>query len=268
MVTNFLVWGLLITANVYGAQTTEVKGPLFSYYPTAKNEKISYLGDGCYTTLTQKDQKVFTGPLEYPLIVLSSKYKTMVALKHRGASVSSLADNARTFFGDNLQYINILIYAHVFAFDKQKYEGRTQQEELAFIEQELVKGLQFDAHPQNVKTHIFSDDHLYQHYPVAAEFVVIKQTDEGPDLFHICPITKRLFDTTFDSCSNIPEQIGLLKEKLVQERAYRNPYYKTLEKLGIVRETEEQYGAYSFVKVETIHDSCKSLFPTSQFCYY
>jgi hypothetical protein len=251
MVINFFLWGLLIATSIYGAQETEVKNTLFSYYSnTCKNEKIPYLGDGCCTTLTQKDQKVFTGSLEHPLIVLSSKYKTLIALKNRGASIQSLIDNACTFFGDNLQYINVRVYAHVLEHDKHKHENRTQEQEIDFIEKQLIQGLQLAAQPDNIKKYIFDDDHLYKKFPAAPLFMIIKQTDDGPRLFHICPITEQLFDTTFDSHPNVEEQMELLKEKLVQDRIYKNPYYKALgDKYGVVRESEEQYGAYSFVKV-------------------
>lgn len=248
MIINLLVWGLLITMSVYGAQ--DVKSPLFSYYPdTGKNEKIPYLGDGCYTTLTQRGQKVFTGPLEHPLIVLSSKGKSLVALKNRGAGIQSLVDGARTFFGTELKHIKVLLCAHVLMYDRHTHEGRTQQEEIDFIKNKLIQGLEIAAQPDNIKKHIFDDDHLYKQFPAAAAFAIVEQTDDGPWIFHICPIIERLFDTNFDAHSKVEEQMELLKEKLVQDRIYNNPYYKALEeKYGVVRESEEQYGVYSFVK--------------------
>lgn len=260
MLGYILVCGLVVL-NINCADPVPTQKSPFSYYPE-KDKEISYLGDGCVTVLTMPDQKVVVGPsLEYPIIMLRNSYKTLVAFKNPGASMRSLLDVAQKWFGaDNLPNTRGFVYAHACDYETQDekgmsvrtyHEGRTQHEELAFIEKELIRGLRLNANADEIKTHIFDDKsmHYDPRFPTAPVFLVVKHTHQGSHVFHVCPIVERLFDIPLMDNSNynsVEDKVELLKEKLSQLRDSQNPYYKTVE---YNPNGGEPYGSRSFVLV-------------------
>jgi len=258
---GYLVCVLVVASSLYGAQ--ETTSP-FSYY-IGSDKKIPYLGDGCYTILTEKGQKVLTGPhLTNPLITLWNKDKTLVACKNKGSRIESLRNAHRFFIASNRAHIKAFLYTHAFDYDdntdehgvplRKLHEGRAQDEEMVHIEKQLTQSLQLVAHTDHAEiAHInsYTVNAQMRHHTEPATaltaplFVVVEHTSTGPRLFNVCPIAARLFDIPaldHPYFQTDEHKIELLKEKLLHLRCHDNPYYKALK-------DHESYGSSDFVEV-------------------
>lgn len=256
MIHAFFIIGLMVL-DLRGADEQPKEQSPFSYYKDTDKD-IPYLGDGCCTVLTMPEQKVLVGPhLESPLIVLWNNYKTLVAYKNAGTSVRSLLAVAHKWFGTtDLSSTRGFIYTHRHDYEahddtgmsaKAYHEGRTQNEELKHIEKQLIQGLKLDAHaPDALKTHIFDDTSMHHdpQFPTAPVFLIIKHTDQGPQLFHVCPIVEDFFKVDDPHCQSIKDKIELLREKLARLRSSENPYYKALG------DNFAAYGSRNFEQVQ------------------
>jgi len=233
------------------------------YYSPTQDEKtnLKYIQEGCFTVLEKENDCALVGPIRpCQLITLSNNQKIIVAHLVYNASLSSLLAQTKQEFGScdlsqttgtiltvtDPDYDKKSTYFDVFHLSqKDKYEGRTQLEEVKKTKDTILKTFniknrtQIDAHKFTSK----KQDLELGNYEFAEVYTFVKySTAEKALIYNTCPMAEDIFGN-FQSLPIRNRLESMLTKR--DELAHKNPYFINNDNSPYTL----SYGRFPFVKI-------------------